>query len=168
MCGEHAIAASRFATTMGSSPRVRGTHHRAEGSVVLVGIIPACAGNTTSTVHIAGATRDHPRVCGEHKTIGGEVNGVTGSSPRVRGTRVRCDFRIRPNGIIPACAGNTGDVERGAFDVRDHPRVCGEHPSRILEDETSLGSSPRVRGTPEVDNVKPMYLGIIPACAGNT
>ena len=71
--------------------------------------------------------RDHPRVCGEHDPLVPSVCDVLGSSPRMRGTLGRrvvglClvgiiprmrgtplqeTHRPRPNGIIPAYAGNT-------------------------------------------------------------
>ena len=70
-----------------------------------------------------------------------------GSSPRMRGTRLRCDARHRrvgiipayagnthrisghrkAEGVIPAYAGNTGHMRRTSRRCRDHPRVCGEH-----------------------------------------
>ena len=50
----------------GSSPRVRGT--RAASNLVRCScrIIPACAGNTGMSALRVSASRDHPRVCGEH------------------------------------------------------------------------------------------------------
>ena len=71
-------------------------------------------------------------------------------------------------GIIPACAGNTRFIGLGAVDIRDHPRVCGEH---IVGDGTYKpfeGSSPRVRGTRCAASFLELQAGIIPACAGNT
>ena len=71
------------------------------------GIIPAYAGNTTSTAVPSPLTRDHPRVCGEH-TQGGVRRTIVarGSSPRMRGTPHNQRYELR---------------------YMDHPRVCGEH-----------------------------------------
>ena len=91
-----------------------------------------------------------------------------GSSPRVRGTLKRQPPQLRPEGIIPACAGNTTDLMTKGMQNGDHPRVCGEHIAVVILVSFLLGSSPRVRGT-RVDLVrKRPRAGIIPACAGNT
>ena len=112
--------------------------------------------------------RDHPRVCGEHELDDWKGNAEGGSSPRVRGTRVAGARLQRARGIIPACAGNT-QPRRAAFDCRrDHPRVCGEHTTTRISSGTTAGSSPRVRGTPQREEVLQAAGGIIPACAGNT
>ena len=93
---------------------------------------------------------------------------LSGSSPRVRGTRghARC-FEGRA-GIIPACAGNTCKVSSSVFSAWDHPRVCGEHKPRRRQPTARPGSSPRVRGTRALAEVAVDEQGIIPACAGNT
>ena len=49
----------------GSPPRVRGTAHVVEDSCGVVGIIPACAGNSGRRGPCSTSARDHPRVCGE-------------------------------------------------------------------------------------------------------
>ena len=134
------------------------------------GIIPACAGSTSSSQpvmsvvwgsspHARGAPRvsrpsscggkDHPRMRGEHKRL--QIN------------------RKKVLRIIPACAGSTrtraprdssvsgsSPHARGARDFDnleeptcwDHPRMRGEHPPR---------AEARAQG-----------VGIIPACAGST
>ena len=127
VCGEHHLDRPYSGRNPGSSPRVRGTLLGHPLDVVVVGIIPACAGNTASETNITASRRDHPRVCGEHSLIGRMGLSGLGSSPRVRGTLLEMITLTDFNGIIPACAGNT-DVGRGIrLDVKDHPRVCGEH-----------------------------------------
>ncbi len=49
----------------------------------------------------------HPRVCGEHICLAGLLALCTGSSPRVRGTRLRQGIEFTVRRFIPACAGNT-------------------------------------------------------------
>ena len=71
-------------------------------------------------------------------------------------------------GIIPACAGNTLHAEAGLMPVRDHPRMCGEHLDVNDSDGDGWGSSPHVRGTQIIHYIFIIYMGIIPACAGNT
>ena len=67
VCGEHTQSPLPQAAFPGSSPRMRGTldqrHHR-NGRL---GIIPAYAGNTSVPSGTIIPSRDHPRVCGEHR-----------------------------------------------------------------------------------------------------
>ena len=49
-----------------------------------------------------------------------------------------------------------------------HPRVCGENCLRMTASYLHLGSSPRVRGKPEVGDRLRVVRGLIPACAGKT
>ena len=134
----------------------------------LDGIIPAYAGNTHGCTRQAHPARDHPRVCGEHQPIGRKFHPITGSSPRMRGTRNlagECDGDI---GIIPAYAGNTGNTHTSTQQDRDHPRVCGEHMIGEVADDARVGSSPRMRGTLGDPLLADIGSGIIPAYAGNT
>ena len=66
MCGEHAGFATVPTREEGSSPHVRGTLSFSVTFVAMMGIIPACAGNTTRGAIQAGRRKDHPRMCGEH------------------------------------------------------------------------------------------------------
>ena len=168
MCGEHTVSTSKATNCLGSSPRVRGTRVVLLGSDQHRGIIPACAGNTRTPSLPASHSRDHPRVCGEHALLGKLIDFEAGSSPRVRGTRLRHFSFSRRAGIIPACAGNTllGLLLLPSY--WDHPRVCGEHPPSCSMLIVELGSSPRVRGTPTMPKRTWSKNGIIPACAGNT
>ena len=135
---------------------------------VWMGIIPACAGNTVGIHDDPAAFRDHPRVCGEHNRRSNPISEQTGSSPRVRGTLAVSPSLVMTDGIIPACAGNTRESVKRRASRRDHPRVCGEHPSDGLAVLEAQGSSPRVRGTLAFLSLGEYPTGIIPACAGNT
>ena len=168
MCGEHAALFTLIAKSAGSSPRVRGTRIDRVRKPVDSGIIPACAGNTSLTVTSTPTLRDHPRVCGEHLSASAHTAPLVGSSPRVRGTPPPVCPTIEGCGIIPACAGNTLGTCPARSCRRDHPRVCGEHQFSALIDDLGKGSSPRVRGTPNLVQNLNVGCGIIPACAGNT
>ena len=74
-------------------------------------------------------------------------SGVTGSSPRMRGTRTAHGRWLSGLGIIPAYAGNTLARNTMRPIRRDHPRVCGEHGNRRPREVSVWGSSPRMRGT---------------------
>ena len=127
VCGEHSTVRIPRGFLIGSSPRMRGTHIDPRQRYFTTGIIPAYAGNThvghCRTIHF----RDHPRVCGEHVLNADASVCVRGSSPRMRGTRWRCQSGGRFDGIIPAYAGNTCWCRQLECRTRDHPRVCGEH-----------------------------------------
>ena len=71
-------------------------------------------------------------------------------------------------GIIPAYAGNTEVANQETGEIKDHPRVCGEHLARITANRGRAGSSPRMRGTPGCIPCPTSGSGIIPAYAGNT
>ena len=168
VCGEHQLKANILNTYPGSSPRMRGTLVMCMKCGMLLGIIPAYAGNTSSCSPPHPCGRDHPRVCGEHYAKATENKVRSGSSPRMRGTRMSVTFSALYCGIIPAYAGNTGFLWETMWLDGDHPRVCGEH---ICANSTvihSAGSSPRMRGTPNESIGVIPKIGIIPAYAGNT
>src|SRR5208282_131487 len=89
----------------------------------------------------------HPRVCGEHGSLTGQIWHFHGSSPRVRGTLNELDTASLKRRFIPACAGNTLLVVISTPVPPVHPRVCGEHLGIAGTVFDALGSSPRVRGT---------------------
>ena len=110
---------------------------------------------------------------------------MTGSSPRMRGAHFHHGFYRVGVGIIPAYAGSTEPSWPRASAWRDHPRVCGEHASSVAHDSVSFGSSPRMRGAPDIHDAptgsSPRMRGaptgtfeavvqgrIIPAYAGST
>ena len=107
-------------------------------------------------------------MCGEHHVTDVIQDGKWGSSPHVRGTLGRPWWPCRCAGIIPACAGNTPRCTSGAPARWDHPHMCGEHQGVDGDFARLPGSSPHVRGTPRARRVFMAWLGIIPACAGNT
>ena len=109
----------------------------------------------------------HPRVCGERHGGGWEGADVCGSSPRVRGTPATASCFGPPVRFIPACAGNAPSHNGEDRAEPVHPRVCGE---RVYVGRLSLsivGSSPRVRGTPDHEANHLRDHRFIPACAGN-
>ena len=148
VCGEHPAARSDWNRPTGSSPRMRGTLPSPPSVPVRVGIIPAYAGNTLYPMSHGTLHRDHPRVCGEHHDMKVATFSSQGSSPRMRGTPLPDMCSTLRTGIIPAYAGNTDGVHAQVLCHRDHPRVCGEHFLCCLFYGVSLGSSPRMRGTP--------------------
>ena len=168
VCGEHLTSCVMVVSSMGSSPRMRGTLVVAELLGHESGIIPAYAGNTWNRQRQASPCWDHPRVCGEHAVLNSDALPFTGSSPRMRGTLLHHALALASGGIIPAYAGNTCETCEGSSDGGDHPRVCGEHAMVSATALAVRGSSPRMRGTQSRCRPCMRRTGIIPAYAGNT
>ena len=146
MCGEHLCPVNTATGEQGSSPHVRGARSYRVHHSWLAGIIPACAGSTPGGLKDAVSLRDHPRMCGEHRTAYREPDTNRGSSPHVRGAHIMVKQYVDITGIIPACAGSTTSAPSTRLSARDHPRMCGEHPKMTALAFGSPGSSPHVRG----------------------
>ena len=112
---------------LGSSPHARGAPRRGLVAGALVGIIPACAGSTSTRLILNLSAGDHPRMRGEHDRGALMTSGGSGSSPHARGARVPRRRGIRARGIIPACAGSTAHAPARRTSGEDHPRMRGEH-----------------------------------------
>ena len=89
VCGERVASVRQGRVVGGSSPRVRGTQPLHEVAPRRRRFIPACAGNARAPCPWRAPCPVHPRVCGERKDSGGNLDGLNGSSPRVRGTHHR-------------------------------------------------------------------------------
>ncbi len=189
VCGEHVPRKAVRRPAHGSSPRVRGTLGTGGVVGVPVGSSPRVRGTQDRGVLCRRTLSVHPRVCGEHNSIGAVQTDNRGSSPRVRGTPIAAIVAVRGWRFIPACAGNTwspvkavswgcgssprvrGTRTHSVFNSRRkpvHPRVCGEHAVRSFGTRQAIGSSPRVRGTREAGVSRVPCRRFIPACAGNT
>ena len=147
---------------------MRGTPRISRNTDWILGIIPAYAGNTNSANPKGFSARDHPRICGEHFTYRDGLTTLQGSSPHMRGTLVEQVTPCGIDGIIPAYAGNTLGCPCPCESDGDHPRICGEHPYRIIPIPEDMGSSPHMRGTLKLGGSGVSNGGIIPAYAGNT
>ena len=167
-CGEHAGVDPLTLSTVGSSPRLRGTRSFSSSSSALFGIIPALAGNTYPSMWSSATRWDHPRACGEHLVCSLKLVFSLGSSPRLRGTLEPWSRKHTHQGIIPALAGNTLCAMSCMSWSGDHPRACGEHFSTVSPMSLTCGSSPRLRGTHPRLQGHGRHPGIIPALAGNT
>ena len=188
MCREHLSHKVITSAHVGSSPRVQGTRIPDHYWWQLVRFIPACAGNTPTSVLLLGVVTVHPRVCREHGMTGRPLMAVIGSSPRVQGTLLGIVPDTPPWRFIPACAGNTTGANGWPGCSTVHPRVCREHRTKALRKEfdtvhprvcrehvliiqsrnSSRGSSPRVQGTQDYQQQATRQWRFIPACAGNT
>ena len=181
-------------TFTGSSPRVRGTLATWSATVSQDRFIPACTGNSASSLRrIRAMRRFIPACTGNSHPHLRATRPCTGSSPRVRGTRPG-DYCRQSAGdrFIPACTGNSPsvvDVVLGSLPVHPrvygelaiqsatwhhcdpvHPRVYGELPTgpHHRYDESSV--HPRVYGElrRRMDRRRNRARRFIPACTGNS
>ena len=147
-CGEHNNGGELVQFPAGSSPRMRGTlkgnHHFSNW----LRFIPAHAGNTPSGFSSGSHPAVHPRACGEHWEYHHWRFQCAGSSPRMRGTRQRCEVGGKSKSV--------------------HPRACGEHWNAPGALTGKNGSSPRMRGTRAPGAGGLPLSRFIPAHAGNT
>ena len=86
MRGEHIGHHLLADAATGSSPHARGTLTGEGSRSDVLGIIPACAGNTVLHSRLPCPCRDHPRMRGEHGYNGESAQNSQGSSPHARGT----------------------------------------------------------------------------------
>ena len=106
-CGANPQPAVVAHLPSGSSPRMRGKLLLCDIRKPRARIIPAHAGQTMTFRPIRRATPDHPRACGANVAANDMGDGVTGSSPRMRGKHGTIKHAADPDRIIPAHAGQT-------------------------------------------------------------
>ena len=167
-CGENGYPVDRIASTMGSSPRVRGKHTFNFHYRPNTRLIPARAGKTSSRYSSRVFGWAHPRACGENTHNVYFAQYRRGSSPRVRGKRNGAQHDGPRARLIPARAGKTRQGHLAWTTCRAHPRACGENQSSYLLQSSGLGSSPRVRGKPMYTTCYTLCKRLIPARAGKT
>ena len=131
-------------------------------------IIPAHAGQTTSTSDRIALPTDHPRACGANFSITVLLCVSFGSSPRMRGKRRPRLCMGGPLRIIPAHAGQTRGWSPSRSLCPDHPRACGANCFPALWFPALTGSSPRMRGKRQRLPQPRCQRRIIPAHAGQT
>ena len=107
-------------------------------------------------------------MCGENLGVTPVSLEVRGSSPRVRGKLSRGFTDLGQRGLIPACAGKTWLAGKKRHEKGAHPRVCGENQAATTPALPTPGSSPRVRGKPNIRAEAARRGRLIPACAGKT
>ena len=131
-------------------------------------IIPAHAGQTSSPDLNWASTTDHPRACGANFRRSPIARSTAGSSPRMRGKRLRGQDPRHTVRIIPAHAGQTKPSSNAQQTTADHPRACGANVLTLHLHHAASGSSPRMRGKLTLTSSMVMLMRIIPAHAGQT
>ena len=147
---------------------MRGALKPIGSDVYLKRIIPADAGSTHTVFSLFRTGSDHPRGCGEHDALQGDLLVQAGSSPRMRGALLLHRHPPMAFRIIPADAGSTRPSDRLGRACADHPRGCGEHVLGVRLPLLVVGSSPRMRGARQQKLTQLLKDRIIPADAGST
>ena len=145
--GEHGAPWSMVTGARGSSPHTRGAPPGRPQTRPGLGIIPAYAGSTTPWRSMPEASRDHPRIRGEHIPPAKANRWEGGSSPHTRGARRSTRSLRRSSGSFP----HTRGARRSTRSLR-----------------RSSGSFPHTRGAQWLSAVGVKPDGIIPAYAGST
>ena len=157
---------NRYGLPNGPSPRARGSRGTRRSVRVPPRSIPACAGLSADKRRERKRTTVHPRVRGALADDVDDLHGVSGPSPRARGSRRTKDGRGRERRSIPACAGLSSRRAAPGCRWPVHPRVRGA----LVPTRDRLchppGPSPRAQGSPAVRSPECLFPRSIPACAG--
>ena len=168
VCGEKRYSIQRIGKGTGSPPRMRGKVSQRELKADRDRITPAYAGKRFISASNTLYSRDHPRVCGEKRNQKGRSSASSGSPPRMRGKVGCAGLHHLIHGITPAYAGKSLKKLRKKYNIRDHPRVCGEKYFIAPILHLGAGSPPRMRGKDVGGHSFAMEAGITPAYAGKS
>ncbi len=166
-CGERINSAISRMSSVGSSPRLRGTRRVPRLRAGRLRFIPAPAGNAGCRYRWCGNRPVHPRACGERCSTCRISASTRGSSPRLRGTHPLCQAPRAGCRFIPAPAGNAAQRTASSCVSSVHPRACGERIAAATAATAMIGSSPRLRGTRVCHGDRGAVRRFIPAPAGN-
>ena len=152
----------------GLSPRGRGKLGYVAVLCSVVGSIPAWAGETAYGAVPVPSSKVYPRVGGGNNDLGNVRDIGGGLSPRGRGKPPFPPLLHRPQGSIPAWAGETGYPPCRRGWGRVYPRVGGGNRVSPGCDNCYMGLSPRGRGKQRPAQPRNRQRRSIPAWAGET
>ena len=150
------------------SPHARGSTRRTIGTVLVLVILPACAGVNPAPPVLSKGISDSPRMRGGHPNFGCWKSKNTQFTPHARGSTQQRQFSLFPcNGIHPACAGVTLSRE-WLYEPVYSPRVRGGQPDLVIDAYATFGFSPHARGSPFLSIGLSMVLVFTPHARGST
>ena len=132
LCGEKVEQRNIVIDTIGSPPPMRGKAGRLCTMTQRCRITPAYAGKRAPVVVRTPIVRDHPRLCGEKGIWKTGSKQLLGSPPPMRGKDLLVVQPCTADGITPAYAGKRFQISIRWNLLRDHPRLCGEKPTKPL------------------------------------
>ena len=145
--GEAAQAKELGASTMGLSPRSRGSPSHTIYRLYQRGSIPALAGKPFAGDSEGQCAGVYPRARGEAKTDANRTRCLRGLSPRSRGSRSCRSSWLTTRGSIPALAGKPPKPAMTMRPITVYPRARGEARSKRQRPRPPWGLSPRSRGS---------------------
>ena len=150
----------------GLSPRLRGNRDVLVQRHVVVGSIPAPAGEPPpkGCLPVFGAV--YPRACGGTSTKDFKRKLANGLSPRLRGNPKVYSVEAVSPGSIPAPAGEPWAGRARCPHERVYPRACGGTACGVAWWPPLLGLSPRLRGNHRPHCRRIVLPRSIPAPAG--
>ena len=151
---------------LGLSPRGRGNQGWTEAAGVVVGSIPAWAGEPRRPMAATPPCRVYPRVGGGTRLESALDAERRGLSPRGRGNQHLPLWLFISNGSIPAWAGEPVTPANNALVLRVYPRVGGGTRRESIMKIRPSGLSPRGRGNRGRKTTAGPRPGSIPAWAG--
>ena len=165
-CGGTHIVTSVKVQVNGLSPRLRGNREYKPDKAVLIGSIPALAGEPMAASSLARLFPVYPRACGgTWRNIGD--NGLSrGLSPRLRGNHRLLTDATRNAGSIPALAGEPSLKGPSVLPSWVYPRACGGTQVYHSDFPFTTGLSPRLRGNLITRPLSSFCRRSIPALAG--
>ena len=165
-CGGTGNCDSRGLQDVGLSPRVRGNPPPGTLKNTIAGSIPASAGEPPSNTRRYPQHPVYPRECGGTPFPLWLALRIQGLSPRVRGNRNPSHASTKPDGSIPASAGEPVGILPCPMLITVYPRECGGTCCGGRRPVSGIGLSPRVRGNLQHGNLTVNGHRSIPASAG--
>ncbi len=126
LCGEKADFILSAGNCSGSPPPMRGKEDLDTDKPTRHRITPAYAGKSVIPTAAVRGVLDHPRLCGEKAVQRGDITGMSGSPPPMRGKAMGLNLQKSNKRITPAYAGKSYALPRCPPMWLDHPRLCGE------------------------------------------
>ena len=154
-CGERLDAHRPPPCNAGSSPRMWGTVTNFHDALNSQRFIPTHVGNGKRKSYFLRKVAVHPHACGEragHRSLGGDAPG---SSPRMWGTGLSSLSRAGGRRFIPTHVGNGIEYNPQQKVRTVHPHACGERTINKYPRRSWDGSSPRMWGTVNNEDVDP-------------
>ena len=129
--------------------------------------IPTAVGNALNGVVRHPRWTVHPHGCGE-RPVSCHIHLIpAGSSPRLWGTQHPPHFGLFCLRFIPTAVGNALQTTRINPRIPVHPHGCGERFEPCIKHGLTLGSSPRLWGTPASLASTYACRRFIPTAVGN-
>ena len=165
-CGATPCALCLTSVPYGLSPRMRGNLVYRGDDGLVIGSIPAHAGQPAIEGYFVAVQQVYPRACGATLVIVRACYYLRGLSPRMRGNLVPRAFKTWERRSIPAHAGQPSPRGSIFSSGTVYPRACGATADMLRSHLLFRGLSPRMRGNRPCRDGRRTVRRSIPAHAG--